>query len=63
MIRFRARLRNICLTITGVRAVRDNDEVDDQIDSLLNRTQDQLGLLEQRAYQLASMISGGQHDR
>lgn len=51
------------LTMTGVRAVRDNDEVDDEIDAVIDRTNAQLGVLEQRARHLATVISEGRrHD-
>jgi hypothetical protein len=55
----------VVLTVSGVRAVRDSDEVDAEIDSVISRTHAQLGMLEQRARQLADVISEGgqQHDQ
>ena len=59
MSRLGKKLRRVVLTVSGVRAVRDSDEVDAEIDTVISRTHAQLGLLEQRARQLAQVISEG----
>lgn len=61
MSRLGKKLRTVVLTVSGVRAVRDSDEVDAEIDSVISRTRAQLGVLEQRARQLADVISEGGH--